>query len=159
MPVRIRDEVFGNLYLTEKTNGQPFSEDDEVLVQALAAAAGIAIENARLYEQSRIRQSWIEATRDIATKLLSGSDPATVFRLIARSALKLTDAQAILVAVPSGDDTPSDEVDELLVIETAGELPPLPEVPAIAVSATAVGQVFRDRTPRRFDHLDPGSTG
>lgn len=159
VPVRIRDEVFGNLYLTEKTNGQPFSEDDEVLVQALAAAAGIAIENARLYEQSRIRQSWIEATRDIATKLLSGSDPATVFRLIARSALKLTDAQAILVAVPSGDDTPSDEVDELLVIETAGELPPLPEVPAIAVSATAVGQVFRDRTPRRFDHLDPGIDG
>ena len=51
--VRIRDEVFGNLYLTEKAGGQPFSEDDEVLVQALAAAAGIAIENARLYEQSR----------------------------------------------------------------------------------------------------------
>ena len=52
VPVRIRDEVFGNLYLTEKADGQPFSEDDEVLVQALAAAAGIAIDNARLYEQS-----------------------------------------------------------------------------------------------------------
>ena len=77
VPVRIRDEVFGNLYLTEKAGGQPFSEDDEVLVQALAAAAGIAIENARLYEQSKIRQSWIEATRDIGTELLSGTDPAT----------------------------------------------------------------------------------
>ena len=53
VPVRIRDEVFGNLYLTEKAGGQPFSEDDEVLVQALAAAAGIAIDNARLYEQSK----------------------------------------------------------------------------------------------------------
>ena len=101
VPVRIRDEVFGNLYLTEKANGQPFSEDDEVLVKALAAAAGIAIENARLYEQSRARQSWIEATRDIATELLSGADPATVFRLIADKALKLTEAQATLVAVPA----------------------------------------------------------
>ena len=75
--------MFGNLYLTEKAGGQPFSEDDEVLVQALAAAAGIAIDNARLYEQSRTRQSWIEATRDIATELLSGTDPARVFRHIA----------------------------------------------------------------------------
>ena len=80
VPVRIRDEVFGNLYLTEKAGGQPFSEDDEVLVQALAAAAGIAIDNARLYEQSKTRQSWIEATRDIGTELLSGTDPAAVFR-------------------------------------------------------------------------------
>ena len=53
MPVRIRDEVYGNLYLTEKKGGQPFSEDDEVLALALAAAAGIAIDNARLYEQSK----------------------------------------------------------------------------------------------------------
>ena len=106
VPVRIRDEVFGNLYLTEKNSGQPFSEDDEVLVKALAAAAGIAIENARLYEQSRARQSWIEATRDIATELLSGADPAGVFRLIADKALKLTEAQATFVAVPALDGKP-----------------------------------------------------
>ena len=86
VPVRIRDEVFGNLYLTEKADGQPFSEDDEVLVQALAAAAGIAIDNARLYQQSQARQTWIEATRDIGTEMLSGVDPATVFRLIADKA-------------------------------------------------------------------------
>src|SRR6185295_11749178 len=89
VPVRIRDAVFGNLYLTEKANGQPFSEDDEVLVQALAAAAGIAIENARLYEQSRNRQSWIEAARDIGTELLSGADPARVFRLVAEESRHL----------------------------------------------------------------------
>ncbi|WP_396885579.1 GAF domain-containing protein [Mycobacterium sp. SMC-8] len=73
--MRIRDEVFGNLYLTDKIGGEPFSEDDEVLVQALAAAS-IAIENARLYEQSRARQEWIATTRDIGTELLSGTDPA-----------------------------------------------------------------------------------
>ena len=90
VPVRIRDEVYGNLYLTEKASGLAFSEDDEVLAQALAAAAGIAIDNARLYEQSQTRQQWIEATRDIATQLLAGTDPARVFRLVADEALKLT---------------------------------------------------------------------
>jgi len=156
VPVRIRDEVFGNLYLTEKNNGQPFSEDDEVLAEALAAAAGIAIDNARLYKQSRARQSWIEATRDIATKLLSGTDPVTVFRLIAEEALKLTDAQASLVAVPANDDTLPSDVGELLVAETAGELPAFPRALTIPVEATTIGQVFRDRTPRRFDNLDLG---
>lgn len=75
VPVRIRDEVFGNLYLTEKANKQPFTADDEVLVQALAAAAGIAIENSRLFELGQLRQAWIEATRDIGTQLLAGTGP------------------------------------------------------------------------------------
>ena len=153
VPVRIRDEVFGNLYLTEKANGQPFSEDDEVLAGALAAAAGIAIENARLYEQSRVRQSWIEATRDIATELLAGADPARVFRLIADEALKLTQAQTTFVAIPLPGDRSSD-AQELLVTETAGELATLVEPPTISVRDTPVGGVFLDRIPRRFDHLD-----
>ncbi|UQX10307.1 GAF domain-containing sensor histidine kinase [Candidatus Mycobacterium methanotrophicum] len=156
VPVRIRSEVFGNLYLTEKTNGQPFTGDDEVLVKALAAAAGIAIENARLYEQSRARQSWIAATRDIATKLLSGSDPAMVFQLIAEEAMKLTDAQAALVAVPADYEMPSSDVGELLVAEVAGELPALTEAQVIPVSGTPVGEAFRDRRPRRFDNLEIG---
>ena len=155
VPVRIRDEVFGNLYLTEKANGQPFNEDDEVLVGALAAAAGIAIENARLYEQSRVRQSWIEATRDIATELLAGADPARVFRLIADEALKLTEAQATLVAIPLPDDkSSSSDVQELLVAETAGRLPALVGAQTISVRGTPIGGVFVDRTPRRFDNLD-----
>ena len=107
MPVCVRDEVFGNLYLTEKAGGQPFSEDDEVLVQALAAAAGIAIDNARLYEQSKARQSWIEATRDIGTELLSGTDPATVFRMVADESRHLSGAELTLVAVPADRDLPA----------------------------------------------------
>lgn len=154
VPVRIRDEVFGNLYLTEKTNGQPFSEDDEVLVEALAAAAGIAIHNARLYEQSTARQSWIEATRDIATNLLSGADPSMVFQLVAAEALKLTGAQMTLVAVPVNSDTPPSDIAELLVTEMAGE--PLPLGQTIPVNGTPVGKVFLDRTPQRLDNLDIG---
>jgi signal transduction histidine kinase len=159
VPVRVRDKVFGNLYLTEKTNGQPFSEDDEVVVQALAAAAGIAIYNARLYEQSRARQSWIEAARDIATNLLSGADPATVFQLIAKEALKLTDAQATLVAVPVDDGGPSSDVGELFVAETAGKPPPVGAAATIPVSGTPIGEAFLDRTPRRLDNLEIGVAG
>jgi two-component system, NarL family, sensor histidine kinase DevS len=154
VPVKIRDEVFGNLYLTEKANGQLFSEDDEVLVQALAAAAGIAIANARLYAQSRARQAWIEAARDIATEMLSGADPAKVFALVAEKALKLADATASMVAVPVEAEPPESGAAELVITETAGALPiPLEETQTL-LNAKLIGDVFLDRTARRVDKLD-----
>ena len=155
VPVRIRDTVFGNLYLTEKKSGQPFSADDEVLAQALAAAAGIAIENARLYEQSQTRQDWIAATRDIATELLSGTDPARVFQLIADEALKLTDAEATLVAVPTDTDTPQDDVSILIVTAVAGATQRTAANAApIPVSGNLIGQAFCERKPVRTDRLE-----
>lgn len=153
VPVRIRGEVYGNLYLTEKAGGQPFSDDDEVLVEALAAAAGIAIDNARLYERSRTRQSWIEATRDIATAMLAGDEPAAVFRLIADQALALTEADAVVVAVPADSDTAAGDVDELMVVQSAGCAPRPEAADPIPVAGGAVGAAFTDRTPR---HLDAG---
>jgi signal transduction histidine kinase len=159
VPVRIRDEVFGNLYLTDKKTGQPFTEDDEVLVLALAAAAGIAIDNARLYEQAQARQAWIEATRDIATELLSGTDPATVFRLIADEGLKLSGAEATLVAVPADNEMPSSEVTELVVAETAGAVSAAGVEAMIPVSGTQIGKVFGERTPQRLDNLDVETIG
>jgi signal transduction histidine kinase len=159
VPVRTRDEVFGNLYLTEKKTGQAFSEDDEVLVLALAAAAGIAIDNARLYKQSRARQAWIEATRDIATELLSGADPATVFRLIADEGLKLSGAEATLVAVPADNEMPSSKVTDLVVAETAGATSAALAEATIPVGETPIGKVFGDRTPQRLDNLDVETIG
>ncbi len=153
VPVRIRDEVYGNLYLTDKADGQPFSEDDEVLVEALAAAAGIAIDNARLYEQSRVRQSWIEATRDIGTELLGGADPAQVFRLIADESLELTGSDAVLVAVPTDTELPTPEVTELVVVETAGVAGPARSAQPIPVAATVIGEVFNGRIPARLDAI------
>lgn len=158
VPVRIRDEVFGNLYLTEKATGQPFTEDDEVLVQALAAAAGIAIDNARLYEQSRARQSWIEATRDIGAELLAGTDPATVFRLIADDALKLTGAEGAFVLVPVDDEAPSADVTELVVAETAGRAAVVAGA-TVPVGETAIGRAFADRMPLRVEKLEVGNAG
>jgi len=153
VPVRIRDEVYGNLYLTEKADGQPFSEDDEVLAEALAAAAGIAIDNARLYEKSRARQSWIEATRDIATELLRGGEPTQAFRLIADQARDLSGADVVLIAVPADTEMPAADVDELLVVETSGWDCPPGAVPSLPVAKTAIGTAFASSTPSRSGAL------
>jgi signal transduction histidine kinase len=153
VPVCIRDEVYGNLYLTEKADGQPFSEDDEVLAEALAAQAGFAIDNARLYEQSRARQSWIEATRDIATELLRGGEPTQAFRLIADQARDLSGADVVLIAVPADTEMPAAEVDELLVVETSGWDCPPGAVPSLPVAKTAIGTAFASSTPSRSGAL------
>ncbi|BCI90349.1 hypothetical protein NIIDMKKI_55550 [Mycobacterium kansasii] len=154
VPVRVHDMSLGTLYLTDKTNGQPFSDDDELLVQALAAAAGIAIANARLYQQATTRQSWIEATRDIATELLSGAEPATVFRLVAEEALKLTAADAALVAIPLDENVPAAEVTEVLVIETVGSAvaPVMGQV--ISLTDTVLADVCADSSPKQVEKFE-----
>ena len=154
VPIRIRDEVFGTLYLAEKANGQLFSEDDEVLVQALAAAAGIAIANARLYHQAKARQSWIESTRDIATDLLSGAEPATVFRRVAEQALKLTNAEAAVVAIPADDYTAAEDVAELLLFETIGDAVASAAGQTIAVADNVIGDAFAKRDPQRVERIE-----
>ena len=153
VPIQIRDEVFGNLYLTEKANGAHFTEDDEVLLRALAAAAGIAIENARLYEESRTRQAWLEATRDIATELLAGSETAEVLQVIADDALALTGADSAFLAVPDDPDIPSDEVTDLVVTASAGTVPDRIIGRTIPLEGSTSGDAFRERTPLRVTAL------
>ncbi|MFA1541783.1 sensor histidine kinase [Actinomadura monticuli] len=99
VPIRVRDEVFGNLYLTEKAGGGEFEDDDEVVVTALATAAGVAIENARLYEETRRRERWLQASTEISTALLSGTDPQEVTALVAQRAGEITDAGLATVAL------------------------------------------------------------
>ena len=104
VPVRVRDAVFGNLYLTEKVDGGEFTQADEVVVEALAAAAGIAVQNADLFEQSRLRQRWLEATAEIRTELLAGAGEKDALRLIAQRTLELTRADAtVIVLGPAAD--------------------------------------------------------
>src|SRR3954449_12400804 len=69
VPVRIRGTVFGNLYLTEKAGGDCFTEQDEMLVTALATAAGFVVENARTYAQSERRRQWLEASAQVTESL------------------------------------------------------------------------------------------
>jgi two-component system, NarL family, sensor histidine kinase DevS len=100
VPVRVRDEVFGNLYLTNKRGGGLFTEDDEAVLVALGAAAGVAVENARLYEAARRQQRWIQASAEVTTRLLSGSLPAEVLADITRRALELSGADLAVLALP-----------------------------------------------------------
>lgn len=100
VPVHVRNEVFGNLYLTEKRNGEGFTADDERMVIALAAAAAVAIENGRLYESSRRREEWQQAVAAIATSILSTNDGEGVLPLIAERARTISGADACVIALP-----------------------------------------------------------
>jgi len=102
VPVRIRDEVYGNLYLTEKQGGD-FDEEDEALVHALAAAAGVAIENARLYAEARRQQQWLRATGEVTQRLLSGDHRGEVLDLVTSQALGISGADLVVLALPAGD--------------------------------------------------------
>ena len=100
VPVRVRDEVFGNLYLTGKRGGGEFTEDDEAVLLALGAAAGVAVENARLYDAARRQQRWIQASAEVTTRLLSGSEPGEVLADVTRQALELSGADLAVLALP-----------------------------------------------------------
>ena len=153
VPIRIREEIYGNLYLTEKAGGRPFSDDDEVLVEALAAAAGIAIDNARLYEQSRAQQAWIEATRDIATQLLAGDEPIHVLRRIASDVLRLSQAEGAFIATAAVTDTEDQSAAQLVVVDAVGAA----SIPALAptISADSVlGRAFAGQRPCRLAEID-----
>jgi signal transduction histidine kinase len=105
VPVRIRNQVFGNLYLTEKRDGADFTADDEQVVTALAAAAGVVIENARLYADSERRRRWHEATGEITQRLLGEFDPRETLLRIARSAREVSGgvAGAVLLEDDEGE--------------------------------------------------------
>ncbi|HMG31224.1 MAG TPA: GAF domain-containing protein, partial [Jiangellaceae bacterium] len=100
VPVRIRDRVFGNLYLTEKQGSGGFTQADEDIVVALAAAAGVAIENARLYGQAEQRQRWLEAAGEIREMLVGAVDRTQALRLVANRARELTKAEVAALLLP-----------------------------------------------------------
>lgn len=100
VPIRVRDEVFGNLYLTNQKDGE-FSADDEAIAQALAATAGIAIANARLFEDSRYRERWSTALAETNRHMLANEEESALQILIERM-LELADADVacVVLAVP-----------------------------------------------------------
>ena len=95
MPVRIRGTVFGNLYLTEKAGGGPFTEADEQLVEELARTAGYVISNARSFALSERRRQWLEASADLAELLQPPVDLDAVLPQIVTSARLVSRAQAV----------------------------------------------------------------
>lgn len=130
VPILVRDRVFGNLYLTEKRGGAEFSADDEVVVQALAAAAGVAVDNARLFERSRMRERWLSAVAEINGELLGGASVDDNLALVARWVRGLVDADEALLMLADGEHAQS-----VSVSVTAGE----PGNGLLGVSADTVG--------------------
>ena len=98
VPIRIRNEVFGNLYMAEKGGQAEFSEEDEAILVALAAAAGVAIDNARLFDASRRQRDWADAVAEITQLLLEREDEGAALALVARRAVALSRASAAFVA-------------------------------------------------------------
>jgi signal transduction histidine kinase len=103
VPVRIRDEIYGNLYLTSKENGSQFDEEDEALLVALAAAAGVAVDNARLYQEARRQQRWLRASGEVTRSLLSGAATDDVLAEVTQQALEMSGADLVALAVPTPD--------------------------------------------------------
>ncbi|MFB4320575.1 GAF domain-containing sensor histidine kinase [Actinomadura sp. 21ATH] len=143
VPIRVRDEIFGNLYLTEKAGGGDFEEEDEVVVTALATAAGVAIENARLYEEARRRERWLEASAEISTALLSGTDPHEVTDLVAQRAREIADAD--LAAVALVDLVAGEFAIDAAHGDRAGELKDL----RIPIDHAVAGRVYETGSPLR----------
>lgn len=102
VPVRTRDQVFGYLYLTEKGGGQDFSEIDESVAVALAAAASVAIENAKLYEEAERRQAWLSATAEIISLLAEETPTDRALQAVADRARTVSGADVAWVV--SGSD-------------------------------------------------------
>jgi signal transduction histidine kinase len=112
VPVRTRDQIFGNLYLAEKQGADEFSDDDEEIVGALAAAAGVAIDNARLFALAQRRERWLAATAEITSVLVGTVRRTEALQLIARRAREVSEADLVLVLL-------HDEENQRYTIEAA----------------------------------------
>jgi two-component system, NarL family, sensor histidine kinase DevS len=139
VPIRIGEEVLGNLYLTERNAGGEFTADDEELAIALAAAAGAAIANARRYAESEQRRRWLDATAKL-TPLLLAEGREQPHALITGHAAAAAGADFAVLAVPR-------DPDQVIVTGVTGTLAaglmnritPLADSPA--------GQVIRSGKP------------
>jgi signal transduction histidine kinase len=136
VPIRIRDEVYGNLYLTEKRGGGEFDGEDEAVLVALAAAAGVAIENARLYDEARRQQRWLTASAEVTRSLLSGADVSDALALITTRALEMSGADLVALALPTADRS------QLRYEHAAGEGAAQALGLTMQVGASASGQVL-----------------
>ena len=148
VPILIRGEAWGNLYLAEKDGGGEFTEEDEDAVVVLAQWAATAIGNARLYEDSERRRDQLEravrsleAARDIADAITGASDLARILELIVKRGRALVDARTVLIMLREGD--------ELVVAASAGHARDAPGH-RIPIAKSTSGQVLERGRPERF---------
>lgn len=147
VPILIRGAVWGNLYLTEKEDGD-FTEQDEDAAMILADWAATAIENARLYEVSERRRAeqeqavrGLEAARDISIAVGSETGLDRVLELIVKRGRALVDARSVVILLCEGTD--------LVVTASAGEASDV-RGHRVAISASTSGEVLERRRPERI---------
>jgi signal transduction histidine kinase len=145
VPIRVRDEVYGNLYVTDSLNGA-FSSDDEELAEALAATAGIAIENARLFDDSTFRARWSAALAETARRLLQDDDDDQL-GVIVEEVRNLASADLVSIALVS------DSGDEIVVDRASGVGADELTSRSFPLTDTFAGQVIAGREPRMTDDL------
>ncbi|WP_234904544.1 GAF domain-containing sensor histidine kinase [Mycolicibacterium frederiksbergense] len=146
VPIIIRGEVYGSLYVTHDRSGPTFSENDEVSVRVLASAAAVAIDNARLFERVRAAATWMQASREISTALLSGGPGSeNPLRLIAERARELTDAEQAIVLVPETGEP--DDAQTLIVSAAVGLHAEKVIGQRVPVDSSTSGSVFRSELP------------
>lgn len=146
VPIRVRDTVYGNLYLADKTTAAGFTAHDERVATALAGAAGVAVQNARLFDQARLRESWLQAASDVTRQLMSGADEQQVFTAIAEHVRRLCDATDSGVALPSGDGT-------LTFVAGVGELGRAYVGVTLDPATSMAVRVFRDGVAMVLDEV------
>ena len=147
VPLRIRDEVFGNLYLTEKAGGAEFTDEDEQVVTALASAAGVAIENARLYQRGQQRQQWLEGGAEVVEAILGDSQRDESLELVAHRARELADADLAAIFVVRGDE---------LVLAASSPDGELQRSARLPMEGSLLGQVARSGKPTVADDIADG---
>ena len=139
VPLRIRDEVFGNLYLTEKAGGAEFTDEDQQVVMALASAAGVAIENARLFQRGQQRQRWLEGGAEIVEAILGDAQRDESLDLVAHRARELADADLSAIFVVHGD--------KLVLAAMSGADSTLSPGASLPMEATLLGRVAQSGKP------------
>ncbi|MCV7229593.1 GAF domain-containing sensor histidine kinase [Mycolicibacterium komossense] len=148
VPITIRHNLFGSLYLSEPKTRSTFSESDENVARALASAAAVAIDNARLFDRMRATAKWMEASRAITTALVSehhrGANP---MQMIAERVRELTDADQAIVLVPTDTELPADEVQTLVISTAVGPLADRLLGQEVPVEGSTTGGVFRSGVP------------
>jgi signal transduction histidine kinase len=128
VPVLVRGVAFGNLYLTEKADGAEFTDQDQALVEALASAAGVVVQNARAYALSERQRTWLEATSRLDQALRPSASVQEALDLVAVAArvVSRSPTVALLYAGPDGEplvlSTEGREAERAdAVVEYAGE--------------------------------------
>jgi signal transduction histidine kinase len=151
VPIRVRDSVFGNLYLTNH-EGTGFSKDDEQLVGALAATAGFAIDNARLYAETESRRAWSAAASEISATLLAGEPDDALSELVA-GVTRLTRATLTCVLTKAAD------ADAVVVRTTHGDSADELVGTTRMLSGETLSAAFESSAPRIADGLDGETLG